>query len=207
MHKVNFILPIAMIGFTVAPALADTWTIDDKHSQANFKVRHMMVSNVNGTISGVTGTAEYDGKNVAGLKVNADMDINTISTNEAGRDKHLRGADFFDTEKYPKMSFKSKKVVKDGSGKFKLIGDLTMHGVTKEVALAVDGPSTIVKDPRGKERVGASATATINRKDFGVAYNSILETGGVSISDDVKISLDIEMTRDGKKATSEKASK
>ncbi len=207
MHKINLILPIAMLGLTVAPALAETWTIDGKHSQANFKVRHMMVSNVNGTISGIKGAAEYDGKNIAGLKVNADMDINTISTNEAGRDKHLRGADFFDTEKFPNMSFKSKRVVKGSKGKFKLIGDLTMHGVTKEVALAVEGPTPVIKDSKGQERFGASATANINRKDFGLAYNSVLEAGGVSIGDKVQITLDIELTKDGKKPSPEKAPK
>lgn len=208
MKNINALtIAVAMAAVTAAPAAfaadANSWTIDGKHSTANFKVRHMMVSNVNGTISGIKGSAEYDGKNVKNLKVDAEMDVNTINTADAGRDEHLRGADFFDTAKYPTIKFVSKSVKKVGAGKFQLIGDLTMHGVTKQVAMDVDGPSQIIKDEKGNEHMGASAHTKINRKDFGIQYNHILEAGGVAVGEDVDITLDVEML---KKAADKKAS-
>lgn len=188
------------------PALAaDQWEIDSRHSQASFSIRHMMVSNVRGTISSIKGSANYDGKNVKELNVNAEMDVNSINTADADRDKHLKGPDFFDVAKYPTITFKSDKVVQDANGKFKLVGDLTMHGVTKKVELAVDGPTSIIKDPHGKERVGASATTRVNRQDFGIKYNSALDGGGLALGNDVDITLDIEMTK--QKAASEPTTK
>lgn len=174
---------------------AAEWTLDPAHSSAGFKVRHMMVSNVSGQFGGVTGTAEYDGTNIKSLKVNAEIDTTTINTGDKARDEHLRNADFFDAEKFPKMTFKSTKVVPKSEGKFQLVGDLTMHGVTKPVTLEVEGPSPAITDKKGSTRMGASATATLQRKNFGITYGGALDNGGAAIGDDVKIDLEIEMTK------------
>ncbi len=174
---------------------AAEWSLDPAHSSAGFKVRHMMVSNVSGQFGGVTGTAEYDGKDIKSLKVNAEIDATTVNTGDKARDEHLRKADFFDVEKYPKMSFKSTKVVPQGKDKFQLVGDFTLHGVTKPVTLEVEGPSAVITDKKGGTRTGASATATLKRKDFGISYGGVLDNGGAAIGDDVKIELEIEMTK------------
>jgi polyisoprenoid-binding protein YceI len=194
MRNTTLVMTLALLGSTVTPALAGNWNIDPKHSQASFKVRHMMVSNVNGTITGIKGTAEYDGKNIKNLKVDADLDVNTINTSESGRDEHLKSADFFDAAKYPTITFRSKKVAKGANGKFKLVGDLTMHGVTKEVAMDVEGPTATVKDPKGTEHVGASAHAIVNRKDFNIGSQGVAGTV-VAISDQVDITLDVELLK------------
>lgn len=200
MQKISLALALgAIAGTTVAPAFADTWNIDAKHSQASFKIKHMMVSNVNGTITGIKGSANYDGKDVKGLSVNADLDVNTINTSEAGRDEHLKGADFFDAAKYPTISFKSKRVEQKSDGHFQMIGDLTMHGVTKEVAMDVEGPTAAVKDPKGTEHVGASAHTTVKRSDFGIS-----SAPEAMIGNDVGITLDVELL---KPATDKKASR
>ena len=199
---------IALVAGTLAlsasPALADSWKIDGAHSSANFAVKHMMVSNVRGRFQKVSGKAEYDGKSVKSIKVDAVIDTATVDTDNEKRDEHLKGKDFFNVEKFPEMKFVSKKVVPAGKGKFKMTGDLTLHGVTKQVTLDVDGPSQIVKDPKGNSHVGASASTTINRKDYGITYNGVLDNGGAMVSDDVKITLDIEMVKDG--AAAEKKS-
>jgi polyisoprenoid-binding protein YceI len=169
------------------------WDIDPAHSAAQFAVKHMMVSTVRGDLSKITGKVVFDpndpGKNAS---VDVSIDMNTINTREPKRDTHLKSADFFDVEKFPTMTFKSKRVESAGAGKLKLIGDLTMHGVTKEVVFNVDGPSPVLKDPRGL-RTGASATATVNRKDFGLMWNRTIESGGVVVSDEVAITLDVEL--------------
>ncbi len=175
---------------------AGDWEIDSKHSSATFTVKHMMVSNVPGQMGGIKGTITYDNQNLDGLKVDASLDPATINTNEPGRDEHLRGKDFFDVEKYPSISFKSTGVIPETRGGFRLAGKLTMHGVTKDVELTVDGPTEAFKDKKkGIERIGASATTTINRKDFGMIYNSALDNGGVAVSDEVKITLNLEASR------------
>jgi len=172
-----------------------TYTIDPVHSVADFKVRHLMVSNVRGEFSGVTGTVQFDAANPANSKVEATIDVNTIQTRDAQRDTHLKSADFFDVEKYPKITFVSNKVVKTGDEEYKINGDLTIHGVTKEVTLEVEGPAPEAKDPYGNVKTGASAKTKINRKDFGLVYNAALETGGVLIGEDVQIHLDLEFTK------------
>ena len=190
------------------PALADSnaWKIDSAHSSASFSVKHMMVSNVRGGFQKVKGNAVYDGKSIDSIKVDAVIDSASINTGEEKRDEHLRGKDFFDVNKYPKITFKSKKVTKDKKGTFKLSGDLTMHGVTKPVVLNVEGPSQVIKGPHGKTRVGASATTTINRKDFGITYGGLMDNGGAVVSDDVKITLDIELVKDEEAKTKKKDS-
>ncbi len=180
--------------FTVLTAPAETWTIDPSHSSAQFAVRHMMVSTVRGDFSNVNGKVEYDPEKPAATKIDATIDVATVNTRVAARDNHLKSADFFDVAKYPTMSFVSKSVEPAGSGKLKVIGDLTMHGVTKQVALEVEGPSGVVKNQQGS-RMGATATAKLSRKDFGLTWNQMLEAGGVAVSDEVNVTLDLELTR------------
>lgn len=184
-------LALAALPLTAQPV---TYVIDSAHSSAQFSIRHMMVSNTKGEFTKVEGTIVYDAKNPAASKVDAVIDVNTINTRDAKRDGHLRSPDFFDVAKFPKMTFTSKQVTKQGS-KLLVKGDLTMHGVTKPVTLTVEGPSAEVKDPWGGAKIGASATTTVKRTDFGIVYNKTLEAGGVLIGDDVAITLDIEAER------------
>ncbi len=178
----------------VAPAAAEVWKIDGAHSSAQFSVTHFMISTVRGAFGSMSGTVDYDGKSVASIKVDATIDATTISTNNEKRDGHLKGPDFFDVAKYTTLTFKSTKVVPGTDGAFKLVGELTMHGVTKEVTLDVAAPSRIIKGKRGDSRVATSATGKINRQDFGVKWNSDMDGGGVVVSDTVAIILDIEAT-------------
>jgi polyisoprenoid-binding protein YceI len=176
----------------MAPAFADSFKIDGAHSSTQFSVTHMMISTVRGSFGSTTGTIEYDGKSVASIKADVTIDAASIDTNNEKRDGHLKSPDFFDVEKFPTLAFKSTKVVPGTNGAFKLVGDLTMHGVTKEVTLDVTGPSPVMKGKRGDQRVGASATTSINRQDYGVKWNNPLEGGGVVVSDTVKITIDLE---------------
>jgi polyisoprenoid-binding protein YceI len=176
----------------VAPAAADVWQIDPTHSAAQFSVTHLMISTVRGEFGKMSGTVEYDGKDVASIKVDATIDAASITTHDEKRDGHLKSPDFFEVAKYPTLTFKSKKVVPGAGGGFQLVGDLTIHGVTKEVTLDVTAPSKIIKGMRGESRVAASATTKINRQDFGVKWNANLDGGGVVVSDNVAITLDIE---------------
>jgi len=168
------------------------WQIDASHSQIGFSVRHMMVSTVRGRFSTVSGTLNIDEANPANSWVEAEADTASISTNDANRDGHLRSADFFDAEKFPKVTFKSTSVAKDGDN-YKVTGDLTMHGVTKPVTFTVEY-SGVIKDPYGLQRAGFDAQAKINRKDFGLGWGGVLETGGAIVSDEVKIILEFEAT-------------
>lgn len=179
-----------------AAAVATPWKIDSAHSVADFSIRHLMISNVKGHFSGITGTVDYDGKDLKSLKIDSEIDVNTVDTGDDGRDKHLKAPDFFDAAKYPKMTFKSKKVKAAGKGKFVVTGDLTIKGITKEVNLNVEGPTAEIKDPNGNTKVGASATTTIQRKDFGITFNKAMDNGGSVISDDVKISIEVEATKE-----------
>jgi polyisoprenoid-binding protein YceI len=177
-----------------APAGPNAWQIDTAHTAAQFSVKHMMVSTVRGTLGKVTGTIDYDGKSVESLKADVSIDVTGINTGVDMRDKDLKSANFFEVEKYPTVTFKSKKVEPAGAGKFKLVGDLTIHGVTKEVALNVDGPSQVLKQPNGGQKVGASATGTLNRKDFGLLYNRAIEAGPV-VGEEIQIQIDIEANK------------
>ena len=178
-----------------AMALAASWTIDPEHSHVGFKVRHLMVSNVKGNFEKFAGTVDIDEKDITKSKVEVSIDTNSINTNVQKRDDHLRSADFFDVATYPAMTFVSKKVAKAGKDRLKVTGDLTLHGVTKQVVLDVEGPSRESKDPWGNIRKGATATTKINRKDFGLNWNKALETGGVVVGDEVTITLEIEMIK------------
>ncbi len=173
-----------------------TYVIDPSHSTAGFKVRHLMVTNVRGEFSGVSGTVVFDAENPANSKVEAAIDATTIQTRDSQRDQHLKSADFLDVERFPKITFVSKKVAPAG-GEWRVTGDLTIHGVTREVVLEVEGPTPEVKDPWGNIKMGATATTKVNRKDFGLVWNVALETGGVLVGDEVAIQLEVEMTRQG----------
>jgi polyisoprenoid-binding protein YceI len=189
---------IALLSFSLAGLLAaaepPTWQIDPNHSAAQFSVRHMMISTVRGQFQKMTGTVQFDPAEPAKSSVDVTIDAASIDTRQENRDKDLKSKNFFDVETYPTLTFKSKRVVASGPGKLKLIGDLTMHGTTKEVTFEVEGPTAPIKDQRGTLHAGASATTTINRKDFGLLYNRALETGGVMVGDDVNLIIDIEMT-------------
>ena len=177
-----------------AMAQAVQYEIDPVHSSAQFSVRHLMVSNVRGEFAKVTGTVVYDPKNPQASSVEAIIDAASINTHEAKRDDHLKSPDFLDVAKFPILTFKSTKVEAAGEGKLRVTGDLTIHGVSKEAVLEVEGPSPEVKMGPGI-RSGASATTTINRKDFGLTWNRLVEGGGVLVGDEVKITLEIEMGR------------
>jgi polyisoprenoid-binding protein YceI len=172
-----------------------TYEIDPAHSSAQFSVRHMMITNVRGGFSSVKGTVVFDAANPADSTVEATIDVNTIATLDAQRDAHLKSADFLDAENHPVITFKSTKVEVDGSDEGKVTGDLTIHGVTKQVVLKVEGPTQEGKDPWGNTRIGASATTKIKRSDFGLTWNAALETGGIMVGDDLKIELEVEMIK------------
>ncbi len=170
-----------------ACAQVQTWNIDPNHTAAQFSVRHMGISTVRGAFTKVSGTAQYDPSNPSKVSVDATIEAASVDTRVSMRDDDLRSDHYFEVAKYPTITFKSKSVQAAGTGKLKITGDLTIHGTTKEVVLDVDGPSAPVKDPRGNQHVGASASTTINRKDFGV--------GGANpmVGDDITITIDVEL--------------
>lgn len=169
-----------------------TWKIDPAHSSAEFKVKHMMISNVKGSFSGITGTLVEDTTDPSKSSIDALIDVNTLSTGDPQRDAHLKSAEFFEVDTYPHMTFKSTSVTKEGEGEYKVTGDLTVHGITKPVTFDVEGPSAPGKDPYGNTRIGLEATTKINRKDFGLSWNAALETGGILIGEDVTLTLDVQ---------------
>jgi polyisoprenoid-binding protein YceI len=169
------------------------WAVDPSHSAANFSVRHMMVTTVRGQLGPISGTVEYDGKDVKSARADVRIDVAGITTQNAKRDGHLRSDDFFDAANHPSITFKSKRVEAGSAGTFKLIGDLTIRGTTKEVALNVEGPTPPVKG-MGGVRIGATATTKINRLEYGLKWNSMVEAGPV-VSDEVSITIDLELTR------------
>ncbi|HBA87589.1 MAG TPA: protein yceI precursor [Geobacter sp.] len=176
-------------------SFAANYDIDPDHSSVGFKVRHMMVSNVTGSFEKHSGVVEINDKEIAKSKVSVTIDAASVNTNMAKRDAHLKSADFFDVAKYPTITFVSRKVAKSGKGKLKVTGDLTLHGVTRQVVLDVEGPTRESKDPWGNLRSGVVASTKINRKDFGLVYNAALETGGVAVGEEVAINLEIEMIK------------
>ena len=180
-----------------AAAATTTWQIDPAHTSANFSVRHLMISTVRGEFKGVTGTIVWDDQDITKSTVNVTIDTTTVTTGEPKRDNDLRtNPDFFDTAKYPTITFKSSKVEQVAPGKLKVTGALTIRDVTKnDVVLDVEGPSASVKDPWGNTRSAVSATTKINRREYGVVWDKKMDNGGVVVSDDVNISIDLEMTK------------
>jgi polyisoprenoid-binding protein YceI len=191
MQKSRLWLPLVAITLLVTTATAQihTWNIDPNHTAAQFSVRHLGISTVRGAFTKVTGTVQYDPANPAKTVIDATIDANSIDTRVEMRDNDLRSPHFFDAAKFPTLTFKSKKVEASEAGKLKVTGDLTIHGVTKEAVLDVEGASAPVKDPWGNQRMGASASTKINRQDFGLTADSGL------VGDDIPITIDLEMVQ------------
>ena len=185
---------VALLALSAAPALATEWKIDPSHSGAQFRVKHLGITNVDGVLGPITGTIHIDDKDVTKSSVEVSIDVTQISTQNAQRDGHLKSPDFFDVAKFPTATFKSTKVEKAGKGKLKVAGDLTMHGVTKPVVLSVEGPSAQVKDMMGMTRVALTATTKLNRKQWDLTWNKVLTGGELLVSDEVGVTLPIEAT-------------
>jgi polyisoprenoid-binding protein YceI len=173
-----------------------TWKIDPAHTNAQFKVKHMMISNVKGEFTSVKGKAEINDADITKSYVEATIDAASINTREPQRDAHLRSAEFFDVEKYPTLTFKSTKITRKSDDELAVAGDLTIHGVTKNVVFDVEDLTAPMKDPYGNMKFGFEATTKISRKDFGLTWNATLETGGFMVGDEVTITLDVEFVKE-----------
>lgn len=187
----------AAAALLAAPSLAaaSTWQIDSAHTNAQFAVRHLMVSTVRGTLGKVSGTLTLDEADVTKSSVTATVDATGIDTRDAKRDEHLRSPDFLDTKQYPTITFASTKVEKDGDGRYKVTGNLTLRGVTKPAVLTVEGSPTPLQDPFGNTKLGGVAKTKINRQDFGIAWNKKLDAGGLVVGDEVDVTIDIELIK------------
>ena len=193
-QRIGIVSVIALLASLSVLAQTSTWNIDPAHSTAQFTVRHLAISNVTGNFTRVTGSAVLNEKDITQSQVSASIDVSSVDTRVEARNKDLKSPNFFDVEKYPTIEFKSKRIV-SGGGKLQVIGDLTIHGTTREVTLDVDGPTPELSDPWGNSRRGISATTTINRRDFNLTYNSLLKTGEAVVGDNVKIQIDAEMVK------------
>jgi len=182
-----------------ASAATTTWQIDPAHTAAGFSVKHMMISTVRGQFKGVAGTITWDDQDISKSVVEVTIDANTVDTSEPKRDADLKSPNFFDVGTYPTITFKSKKMEQVSAGKLKVTVDLTIHGTTKEVVLDVEGPSVAVKDPWGNTRAAVNATTKINRQEYGIKWNNKLDGGGLVVSDDVNITIDLEMVKQASK--------
>ena len=182
---------------TAAPTQTSTttWNIDPAHTSVEFKVKHMMIANVKGHFSKVSGVLTRNESDPAKDRIEATIEAGSIQTRDEQRDAHLKSADFFHVEKFPTLHFKSTGVKVAGGGELSVEGDLTIHGVTRKVRFAVEGPTPPAKDPWGNTRIGLSATTKISRKDFGLTYNATLETGGILIGDEVTITVEVEFVK------------
>jgi polyisoprenoid-binding protein YceI len=189
------VLALTVILSSGLSAQPESWHIDPMHSSAQFSVRHMMISTVRGQLGGVKGSVTYDRKSPKNSSVEATIDCSTVYTGDPKRDSDLKTAEFFDVQRYPVMKFKSKRVETAGEGKLKVTGDLTINAITRQVVLELEGPTLPVKDIQGREKIGVNGATKISRKEFGILYNPIMETGGVVVSDEVTIVLEIELIR------------
>jgi polyisoprenoid-binding protein YceI len=176
-------------------AITTTWNIDPVHSLAEFKVKHMMISNVKGQFAHLSGVLRLDEKDVTESSVEASINGASINTRDDQRDTHLKSADFLHVEKFPTLSFKSTRINRTADAELAVTGDLTIRGVTRPVVFTVEGPTLPAKDPWGNTRLGLSATTKINRKDFGLTWNAALETGGILVGDEVTITLDAQFVK------------
>jgi polyisoprenoid-binding protein YceI len=183
---------LALAGLTASPALAatETWVVDKNHSEVSFQIRHMMAK-VRGSFNDFSGSIVADPAKPEAAQVEFTVKAASIDTNNENRDKHLRSADFFDVEKYPEITFKSARIVPNGKDKYEVTGSLTLHGVTKEVTLPVSFLG-FMKDPGGNDKAGFEATATLNRKDFGIVWNKNLDAGGFLLGDEVWVTINLE---------------
>jgi len=180
---------------TATPAATSTWNIDPVHSVAEFRVKHMMISNVRGHFTGITGKLTFNPADLAKSQVAATIDVATIDTRDPQRDTHLKSADFFDAEKFPTLTFTSSRVTRRADGEVVVAGPLTIHGVSREVEFLVEGPTPPIKDPWGNTRIGVTATTKIDRRDYGLHFNAALETGGVMVGEEVTITLELEFVQ------------
>jgi polyisoprenoid-binding protein YceI len=183
---------VAAIAAPAVMATAETWVIDPAHTVSGFTVRHMMITNVTGVFEVTKGTIEYTPGDPGSVKADIAIESKSVNTRITRRDQDLRSDNFFNVEKFPDITFRSKRVQNVRTDRFELVGDLTIRDVTKEVVLKVEGPSAPIKDPQGNVRVGANATTSINRKDFNVNWNKAIEAGGVVVGDEVKINIEVE---------------
>lgn len=174
--------------------MSSTYQIDPSHSRASFTIKHMMIAKVHGAFEKMSGKLIYDAASPSKSSVEVAIEAASINTSEPQRDAHLKSPDFFDVEKYPTINFKSVRVEESGD-ELKVIGDLTIHGVTQQITLEVEGPSAEMKDPWGNIKIGASGTTKIKRKDFGLTWNAALEAGGFLVGDDVSITLDVQFVK------------
>jgi polyisoprenoid-binding protein YceI len=172
-----------------------TWNIDPAHSAAEFKVKHMMISNVKGQFAKVTGTLNLDESDLSRSRVEATIEASSLETRDAQRDAHLKSADFFHVEKFPALTFRSTEISLVKDGELAIAGDLTIRDLTRKVVFSVEGPTPPAKDPWGNTRVGVSATTRISRKDFGLNWNAALESGGFLVGDEVTITLDVQFIK------------
>ena len=192
--KFSHVLALAWFAL---PSLAHaaSYEIDPVHSSAQFAVKHMMISTVRGEFTKLSGTAVIDDKDLAKANISATIEAGSISTRIEKREHHHRSPDFLDSAKFSSITFKSTEVKKAGEGKYKVTGNLTLHGVSKSVVLDVEAPTTELKDPYGNVKRGAVATTTINRKDFGLTWNKALEAGGVMVGENIQITIDLQLVR------------
>jgi polyisoprenoid-binding protein YceI len=177
------------------PTVPTTWSLDPTHSSAEFKVKHMMISNVKGNFSKLSGTLTLDEVDLTKSQIEASIDAASLETRDAQRDGHLKSADFFDVEKFPTISFKSTSIRVAGEDELAVSGDLTIRDVTRTVVFSVEGPTPATKDPWGNLRVAVSATTKISRKEFGLTWNAALEGGGILVGDEVTITLDAQFIK------------
>ncbi|HEY2523574.1 MAG TPA: YceI family protein [Candidatus Binataceae bacterium] len=189
------LIALALVSAAPLAAAADTWQIDPGHTTVGFTVQHMTISSVRGQFDKVAGTITANGNDPASAVIEATIDTASIDTRSSDRDADLKSPNFLDVAKYPTMTFRSKKIEPAGPGKYNVVGDLTLHGVTREVTLAVDAAGAPIKDPWGNTRAGASATTTISRKDFGLTWNKMIEAGGAVVGDKVSVEIDVEAVK------------
>jgi polyisoprenoid-binding protein YceI len=192
-ERISVVVALALTG-TAALAQTSEWAIDPNHSTAQFTVRHMVISNVTGNFTKMSGTLTLNEKDISQSQVSASIDVSSIDTRVTARDADLRSPNFFDVEKYPTIEFKSKRIVNSG-GKLQIIGDLTMHGTTHEVTLDSEGLTPEIADQHANARRGFSATTTLNRKEYGLMWNNLLKSGEAVVSDNVKIEIDAELVK------------
>lgn len=188
-------LPAALVALVMVgpvPAAAEIWVIDPAHTVSGFTVRHMMITNVTGVFETTRGTIEYVPGEPTSVKAEITVETKSVNTRHSRRDNDLRSDNFLNAERFPVITFKSKRVQNVKAGGFELVGDLTIRDVTREVVLKVEGPTPTIRDPQGSQRVGAAASTTIKRQDWGVSWNRALETGGVLVGDEVKINIEVE---------------
>jgi polyisoprenoid-binding protein YceI len=193
----RLIFSVIVVCILVMPVLVAgaTWQIDPDHSSFQFKVRHMTVSNVKGEFNKVAGVVIIDDNDINNLRVEVKIDAASVNTDHSKRDEHLRGEDFFYVAKFPTITFASKKVARVDDNRLKVVGDLTIRGITKEISVDVEGPTQEIKDPGGNMRRGATGTTKINRKDFGMVWSRVLDNGGMVVGDDVNIYIEVELIK------------